>query len=94
MDKEELRLHISFFLLFVISLYLDPTVTKLVASWKPPPVTFFSLVLGILWLATFSIRRLRLASDRMKILQDRIERLERRCRELEDRDAPRHGLLP
>ena len=90
--KEEFRLHVAFFLLFVCSLYLDPVMLKILPAWKPPPVTFFSVVVAVLWLAVFTIRRLRLASDRMKVLQDRVERVERRCRELEDRDLPHSGV--
>ena len=74
--KEELRLHLCFFLLFVCAHYLDPLMEQVVTSWHPPKVTFFSFVVALIWLAGFTILKLRLASDRIKVLQARLDKLE------------------
>jgi len=82
--KEELKVHVCFFLLFLVSHYLDPLMLQVLPAWRPPQVSFWALVIGLLWLGTFALQRFRTISDRFRVMQDRIERLERRCRTLED----------
>jgi hypothetical protein len=47
------------------------------------------LAIGLIWGATFGIKKLKVSSDQMKSLTARLERMELRLRELEaENDAP------
>ena len=85
--KDEIRLHLCCFLLFVVAHYVDPLMERVVSWWHPPRVTFFSFVVALIWLAGFTIIKLRVASERWKVLQARVEKLEAELRAMEERDA-------
>jgi hypothetical protein len=88
-SREDARLHLVFFLLFVGSFYLDPLMQSVLPAWRPPAVGFFSLAIGLIWGATFGIKKPKVSSDQKKSLTARLERLELRLRELEaENDAP------
>lgn len=70
--------------LLVGSSFLDPAMRAVLPTWRPPQVSFVTLVLGLIWVGLFAAHRMHLLHDRLRVLEDRAERTERKVEGLED----------
>lgn len=85
----ENRFHLTMGTLLIASTLVDRVMRGIVPSWKPPEVTFVTLVLGLAWVALFAMHRLRLVHEQLRVHEDRLERAERKIGALEREHGPR-----
>ena len=74
--------HLLMGALLLASSFLDPAMRTLLPTWRPPQVSFVTIVLGLIWVGRFAAHRMHELLDRLRVLEDRTERNERKVREL------------
>ncbi|PIE24622.1 MAG: hypothetical protein CSA62_01980 [Planctomycetota bacterium] len=92
MDHEkaqELTVHVIFAALLFASASYGEQLAKNYSAWKEPRVGVFALVIGLVWVVWFFLRRIRELQDRQRILEDRIDRAQRKIDDLEDEERLR-----
>ena len=62
---------------------------KAMPAWRDPEIGLLSLVVALLWVVVFFMKRGSAMVDELKVLRDRVERLERKHDALEDEVAGR-----
>ncbi|MEZ5987603.1 MAG: hypothetical protein R3F30_00455 [Planctomycetota bacterium] len=82
--KPDLRLHLLFAVLFIGSFFLDEQMRGLLGTWKDPSIGLLSYAIGIFWMASLLLDRLRAVEDRNRVLRDLVDRHEHKIRALED----------
>lgn len=90
MDKQESRqelvVHLVFAVLFFASAYYGEGLAERLPAWREPRAGVFTLVLGLVWIVWFFLRRIRELQDRQRVLEDRLDRAQRKLEALEDED--------
>lgn len=76
--------HLLMGALLIGSSFLDPALRALVPTWRPPEVSFVTVVLGLIWVGRFTTSRIHDLADKLRVLEDRTERGERKIATLED----------
>lgn len=89
MIKTDTRLHLVFAVLFIGSFFLDEQMSKLLPTWSDPKVGLLSYVIGIFWMGSLILDRVRELQNKNRVLEDRIDRNKNKIRALEDELAGR-----
>ncbi len=89
MTKTDKRLQFVFALLFIGSFFLDDQVVKILPTWSDPKVGLLSYVIGIFWMGSLILDRMRDLENKHRVLEDRIDRHKNKIRALEDELAGR-----
>jgi len=76
--------HVLMGALLIGSSFLDSAMRALVPTWRPPEVSFVTVVLGLIWVGLFTTSRIRDLGDKIRVLEDRTQRGERKIAALED----------
>ena len=89
MDHEkgqELTVHVIFGALLFASATYGERLAESYSAWKEPRVGVFALVIGLVWVVWFFLRRIKELQDRQRILEDRLDRTQRKLEAIEDEE--------
>ena len=90
----DMPFHMRMATLLVASLFLEHMANTRLPNWSSPQIGVVTFVLGMAWIALFSMHHGVSLQDRIRVLEDKLERVTLLAEKLADDTRQRRSLPP
>ena len=80
--------------LVIASLFLEHLANTRLPNWSSPEIGVVTFVLGMAWIALFSMHHGVALQDRIRVLEDKLDRVNQLAERLADETRQRRSLPP
>ncbi len=90
----DMSFHLRMAALVIASLFLEHLANTRLPKWSSPQIGIITFVLGMAWIALFSMHNGVALQDRIRVLEDKLERTTQLAEMLADETRQRRSLPP
>ncbi len=90
----DMSFHIRMAALVIASLFLEHIANTRLPNWSSPQIGIITFVMGMAWIALFTMHHGVALQDRIRVLEDKLERTNQLAEILADETRQRRSLPP
>ncbi len=90
----DMSFHIRMAALVIASLFLEHIANTRLPNWSSPQIGIITFVMGMAWIALFTMHHGVALQDRIRVLEDKLERTNQLAEMLADETRQRRSLPP
>ena len=90
----DMPFHMRMAALLIVSLFLEHLANTRLPNWSSPQIGIVTFVLGMAWIALFSMHHGVALQDRIRVLEDKLDRVTQLAEKLADDTRQRRSLPP
>ena len=90
----DMPFHMRMATLLIASLFLEHMANTRLENWSSPQIGIVTFVMGMAWIALFSMNHGVSLQDRIRVLEDKLERTNQLAETLADESRQRRSLPP
>ncbi len=90
----DMSFHIRMAALVIASLFLEHIANTRLPNWSSPQISIITFVMGMAWIALFTMHHGVALQDRIRVLEDKLERTNQLAEILADETRQRRSLPP
>lgn len=90
----DMSFHMRMAALVIASLFLEHLANTRLPNWSSPQIGIITFVMGMAWIALFTMHHGVALQDRIRVLEDKLERTNQLAEMLADETRQRRSLPP
>ena len=90
----DMPFHMRMAALLIVSLFLEHLANTRLPNWSSPQIGIVTFVLGMAWIALFSMHHGVALQDHIRVLEDKLDRVTQLAEKLADDTRQRRSLPP
>jgi hypothetical protein len=90
----DMSFHVRMAALVIASLFLEHLANTRLPNWSSPQIGIITFVMGMAWIALFTMHHGVALQDRIRVLEDKLERTNQLAEMLADETRQRRSLPP